>query len=134
VNKIQTATKVSPFMANYGRELQMGVDIRRKEKVENTTEFAKRMRKVQEEVGVVLRKVQEKMKRQVDRGRQEVKEWKKREKVMLSTKDLVFKERPAKKLMERYVGLYEIEEVVLKNTVKLKLPAFMRIHLVVNIS
>jgi len=53
---------------------------------------------------------------------------------MLSTKDLVFKERLVKKLTERYVGLYEIEEVVLKNTVKLKLPASMRIHPVVNIS
>ena len=53
---------------------------------------------------------------------------------MLSTKDLVFKERPAKKLTERYVGPYEIKEVVLKNVVKLKLPASMRIHLVVNIS
>ena len=28
---------------------------------------------------------------------------------MLSTKDLVFKERPAKKLIERYVGPYKIE-------------------------
>ncbi len=31
---------------------------------------------------------------------------------MLSTKDLVFKERPTKKLTERYVGPYVIEEVV----------------------
>ena len=53
---------------------------------------------------------------------------------MLSTKDLVFKEKPAKKLMERYVRLYEIEEIVSKNTVKLKLPATMRIHPVVNVS
>ena len=53
---------------------------------------------------------------------------------MLSIKNLVFKERPAKKLIERYVRLYEIEEVVLKNAVKLKLPASMRIHLVVNVS
>ena len=37
-------------------------------------------------------------------------------------------------MIERYVGPYEIEEVVLKNTVKLKLPASMRIHLVVNVS
>ena len=51
---------------------------------------------------------------------------------MLSTKDLVFKERPTKKLMERYVRLYEIEEVMLKNVVKLKLPISMRIHPVVN--
>jgi len=46
----------------------------------------------------------------------------------------VFKERPAKKLMERYVGLYVIEEVVLSNIVKLQLPISMRIHLVVNVS
>jgi len=53
---------------------------------------------------------------------------------MLSTKDLVFKERPVKKLMERYVGPYEIEEIMSKNMVKLKLPVSMRIHPVVNIS
>ena len=53
---------------------------------------------------------------------------------MLSSKDLVFKERPVKKLMERYMGSYMIEEVVLKNIVKLKLLAFMRIYLVVNVS
>ena len=32
------------------------------------------------------------------------------------------------------MGPYEIEEVVSKNTMKLKLPASMRIHSVVNIS
>ena len=52
----------------------------------------------------------------------------------MSTKDLVFKERPSKKLMERYVGLYAIEEVVSSNVVKLRLPSSMRIHLVVNVS
>ena len=53
---------------------------------------------------------------------------------MLSTKDLVFKERPSKKLMERYTGPYVIEEVVSSNIVKLRLPSSMRIHPVVNIS
>ena len=52
----------------------------------------------------------------------------------MSTKDLVFKERPSKKLMERYVGPYVIEEVVSSNAVKLQLPSSMRIHLVVNVS
>jgi len=53
---------------------------------------------------------------------------------MLSTKELVFKEKPVKKLTERYIRPYKIEEVVSRNAVKLKLPASMRIHLVVNIS
>jgi len=33
-NKTYSATKVSPFIANYGRELRIGTDIKRKEKVE----------------------------------------------------------------------------------------------------
>ena len=53
---------------------------------------------------------------------------------MLSTKDLVFKKRPARKLIERYIGLYKIEEVVSSNVVKLQLLKTMRIHLVVNIN
>ena len=53
---------------------------------------------------------------------------------MLSTRDLVFKKRPVKKLIERYVGLYKIEEIVLKNMVKLKLLTFIRIYSVVNIN
>jgi len=46
----------------------------------------------------------------------------------------VFKERPTKKLIERYVRPYVIEEIVLLNAVKLRLPSSMRIHLVVNVS
>jgi len=133
-NKVHTATKVSPFMANYGREMRMGGDIRKKGKVENATEFVERMKKVHEEAEAVLRKTQEEMKRYADRGRKETEKWKKGDKVLLSTKDLVFKERPSKKLMERYVGPYAIEEVVSSNAVKLRLPSLMRIHPVVNVS
>jgi len=61
-NKTYSATKVSLFMANYGRELRMKADIRKKEKVEKTTEFAESMKKVQKEARAALRKVQEEMK------------------------------------------------------------------------
>ena len=54
--------------------------------------------------------------------------------MLLSTKNLVFKERPSKKLTERYVGPYVIEEVVSLNTVKLQLLSLIRIHPVVNVS
>jgi len=121
-------------MVNYGREMRMGGDIRRKGKVENTTEFVERMKKVHEEAEAALRKTQEEMKRYADRGRKETEVWKKGDRVLLSTKDLVFKERPSKKLTERYVGPYTIEEVVSSNAVKLRLPSSMRIHPVVNVS
>ena len=37
-------------------------------------------------------------------------------------------------MVERYVGPYKIEKVVFTNTVKLRLPSSLRIHLVVNVS
>jgi len=133
-NKVHTAIKISPFMANYGKELRMGGDIRKKGKVESATEFAERMKKVHEEVEAALRKTQEEMKRYANRRRKETEDWKKGDRVLLSTKDLVFKERLSKKLIERYVGPYMIEKVVSSNAVKLQLPSSMKIHPVVNVS
>jgi len=86
-------------MVNYGRELRMEVNIRKKEKIEKATEFVERIKKMQEEVEITLRKAQEEMKQQVDRRRKETKTWKKGDKIMLRMKDLIFKERPAKKLV-----------------------------------
>ena len=56
-NKVHMATKVSPFIANYGKELRMEEDIRKKGKVESTTEFVEKMKKVHEEAGVALKKI-----------------------------------------------------------------------------
>jgi len=73
------------------------------------------------------------MKRYADRNRKETEKWRKEDKVILSTNDLLFKERPVQKLVERYISLYKIE-VVSSNAVKLQLQSLMRIHLVVNVS
>jgi len=99
-NKVHTAMKVSPFMANYKRELRMGDDIRKRGKVEKAIEFVKRIKKVHEEAGAALKKAQEDMKRQANRERKETEDWKKGDKILLSTKDLVFKERLARKLVD----------------------------------
>ena len=57
------ATKVLPFIVNYRRKLRMKGNIRKKEKVESTTEFVERMKKVYEETEAILKKAQENMKR-----------------------------------------------------------------------
>ena len=111
-------TKVLSFIASYRRELRMGGDIRKRGKVERVMEFVERMKKVHEEIGAVLKKAQEDMKRQADWGREEMENWKKGDRVLLSTKDLVFKERLARKLVDRYIDSYTIEEVVSTNAVK----------------
>ena len=55
-NKVHSATKISLFMANYGRELRMERDIRKNGKIEKATEFVERMKKVHEETGAALKK------------------------------------------------------------------------------
>ena len=74
------------------------------------------------------------MKQQADKERKDAEVWKMRDKVILSTKDLMFKKRPVKKLVDWYVGPYTIDEVVSTNVVKLQLPTLMRIQAVVNVS
>jgi len=54
-------------------KLRMEVDIRKEGKMDKVAEFVKRMKKIQEEVVAVLRKVQKKIKRQADRRQKEVK-------------------------------------------------------------
>ena len=73
-NKAHTTTKISPFIANYGRKLRMGGDIRKKGKVESTTEFVKRMKRVHEEAEAVMKKMQEEMKKYIDQGKKETEE------------------------------------------------------------
>ena len=73
-NKVHSATKILSFIANYGRELRIGADIRRKGKVEKVTDFTERIKKIQEKVGAALKKVQEETKKQADRGQRKVEE------------------------------------------------------------
>ena len=54
--------------------------------------------------------------------------------LILSMKDLVFKERLTRKLVDWYVGPYIIDEIVFTNTIKLQFPTLIRIYLTVNVS
>ena len=56
-NKIHSATKVSLFITNYGKELWMGADIRKKGKIEKITKFVEQIKKIQEEVEAAFKKM-----------------------------------------------------------------------------
>ena len=71
-NKVYSTTKLFLFMANYSREVQIGINIRKKEKIEKTMKFVEKIKKIQEEAGVVLRRTQKEMKQQVDKKRKMV--------------------------------------------------------------
>ena len=57
------AIKTSPFQVNYGRELRIGFDIRKKEKNEKVEEFVKEMKERHEEARAALVELQKEMKR-----------------------------------------------------------------------
>jgi len=66
-NKIHITTKISPFKVNYDQDPRMGFEGRRKGKYEVAEKFVEKMRKIQKEAKAALRKVQEKIKKFVNR-------------------------------------------------------------------
>jgi len=134
-NKVYTATKMSPFQVNYGREPRMGFDVRKKEKNEKAEEFVKEMKERHEEARAALVKVQEEIKRQADRSRKEMEEYRVGDKILISTKDFLMElmKRVTKKLTEKFIGPYVVKKIVQENAVELELPASLRIHPVFNV-
>ena len=134
-NKVHTVMKMSPFQVNYGRELRMGFDIRKKKKNEKAEEFARKMKERHEEARAALVKLQKEMKRQVDRNRKEVEKYRVGNKVLISIMDFLMElmKRATKKLMEKFIGLYVVKKIVSENAVELELPVSLQIHLVVNV-
>jgi len=135
-NKVYSSTKTLPFKANYGQDPRMGFKVRRKGKYEGAEKFVMKIKEIQEEAKAVLGKVQEEMKKYVDRKRAEVNEYRVEDLVMLSTKDLKYQmvSRRMEKLTEKFVGPYKIKKVISSNAVELELPSTVKIHPVVNVS
>ena len=75
------------------------------------------------------------MKRQVNRSRKEAEEYRVGDKVLISIKDfsMEFMKRETKKLMEKFIRPYVVRKIVSQNVIELKLPALLRIHLIVNV-
>jgi len=120
----------------YGQDPRMGFEGRRKRKYEVAGKFVERMKKIQEEAKAALGKVQEEIKKFANRRRREEEEYRVRDLVLLSTKDLKWqmKGRRSEKLTERFVGPYKVKETVSSNAIELELSKSIRIHPVVNIS
>jgi len=135
-NKVHSSTQMSPFKANYGQDPRMGFKGRKKGKYARAEKFVEKIKEIQEEAKVVLKKAQDDMRKYTNRKRSDIDKYKVGDLVMLSTKDLKYQMvgRRTEKLTERFVGPYKIKEIVSSNAIKLELPSTVRIHPVVNVS
>jgi len=122
--------------ANYRQDPRIGFEGRKKWKYEREKKFIEKMKEIQKKAKVALRKVQEEMKKYADRKRGKVDNYKVRDLVILSTKDLKYQMvgRRTEKLMKKFIGPYKVKKIVSLNMVELELPSTVRIHLVVDIS
>jgi len=114
----------------------MGFELRKKERFERAEKFTTRIKKVHEEAEAALKKSQEEMRKYADRKRSKVEEYRVGDWVLLSTKDLKYqmKGRRSEKLIEQFVGPYQVKRIISTNAIELDLPNTVRIHLVVNVS
>ena len=135
-NKVHSSTKTLPFKANYGQNPRMEFKIRKKGKYKRAEKFATKIKEIEKKAKAVLGKVQKEIKKYTNRKRVEVDKYKVGDLVMLSTKDLKYQMvgRRMEKLMERFVGPYQIKKIVSSNAVELELPSTVKIYPVVNVS
>ena len=137
-NKIHIFTKVLLFKINYRKKPRIGFDIRKKRKNMKAEEFVKEMKDRHEKAKAVLVRSQEKMKKQADRNRREIEEYRVGDKVLISTKDFLMEwmKRLMRKLMEKYIGPYVIKKIVLENmenVVELEFLALLQVYPVINV-
>jgi len=76
------------------------------------------------------------MKRYANRKQEKVEEYKIRDLVLLSTKDLKWQivEKRLEKLTKQFVGPYRVKGIISTNVIELELPSSIKIHPVVNVS
>ena len=127
---------MSLFRANNGQDPCIGFEMRKKGKFEKAEEFATRIKEVHKEVEVALKKSQEEMRKYMDRRRNEIKEYRTGDWVLLSTKDLKYqmKGKQSEKLMERFIEPYQVKGIISTNAIEFNLPSMVKIHPVVNVS
>ena len=114
----------------------MGFEERREGKFKTAGKFVEKIKKIQKKAKAVPEKVQKEIKKYADRKWEEVEEYKIKDLVLLSTKNLKWQivERRLEKLTEWFVEPYRVKRVISTNTIELELPSSIKINSVVNVS
>lgn len=133
-NRVHSSTRLTPFEMDTGRHPRMGIEPRRKSKVEAANEFRDRMTQVMEETRSALKLAAEDMARYYDAHHQEADVFQVGDKVWLDGRNIKT-QRPTKKLDDRWFGPFKVTKVLSRAGYKLALtPAFSKLHPVFHVS
>ena len=132
-NLEQSAIGMSPFYANFGYHPRWIDTAGSIEEGENpaATEKVEDMVSLHRLCSEMIIEANKRYSKAYDKGRVEGARFEEGQRVMLSTADLSTKQ-PSKKLAQRWMGPYEITEIVGTHAVRLELPESLKIHPVVN--
>ncbi|TQV90502.1 retrovirus polyprotein [Cordyceps javanica] len=135
-NHRSETTGVSPFYAVYGQHPRSGIEpptgvrkLPQKQRLDVAAadKFAEWMTKLTTNLREEMDMAQSQHAEQANRSRSSAPTYKHGDKVWLDTRNLRI-DRPSKKLSDKYIGPYEISEVISPATVRLDLPPSMKIH------
>lgn len=132
-DKINKSTGHSPFMLNWGRNPQKGIEGKRESTVEAATDFVKRMEELRKEAEAALERAAQDMKTHFDRRHEAEPEFQKDNEVLLEGENLKTN-RPTKKLEHRRFGPFKVDKKIGQRAYHLKLPATWRVHPVFHVS
>jgi len=110
-DRIHLATGFSPFFLNNGRNLNKGLELTIEQKVQAVDEWVEQLIEACDQARRGLNKVAENMRKQYNKRRQPVKEYKKGYWIYINAQNLPTL-RKTKKLERKFVGPYEVLEKV----------------------
>src|SRR6185295_6831912 len=139
-NAKQSSTSISPFKLVTGQDpivpLSLTTSVEIDTNVPSTEDFVKKIADGIKKAMEKLQEAQKSQKKYADKGRRD-EVFKIGDLVMLSTKNIQVdtqKNRPSRKLQPRYIGPFQIIQVISDVNYKLELPGTMKIHPVFHVS